>query len=194
MKKQYYNKVTNEWITEGQSVTKRVVNGVFSGIPSIEQLTEWGFEEYIAPETDVIEPEAPTYEELLERAKSNKINALEAFDTSIGVNGFTVNVEGQALDVWFTPEQRADYKNSIDAAELLGRDVVRPVINGMEIVLPINVAKTALAQIQLYANQCYGVTEKHKTAINSLETVEEVEAYDFERFYPEKLVFNVDDL
>jgi hypothetical protein len=65
------------------------------------------------------------------------------------------------------------------------------VINGIEIALPVSVAKTALAQIQLYANQCYGVTEKHKAAINALETVGEVEAYDFERLYPEKLIFNV---
>ena len=50
-------------------------------------------------------------------------------------------------------------------------------------------AKMALAQVQLYANQCYGVTERHKAAVNALETIEAVEAYDFTIGYPEKLSF-----
>ena len=49
----------------------------------------------------------------------------------------------------------------------------------------------ALAKIQIYANQCYGVTEKHKAAVNALETVEEVEAYDFTAGYPERLTFEI---
>lgn len=192
MKKQYYNKVTNEWIAEGQSVTRRVTNGVFSGIPSIEQLTEWGFEEYIAPETEVVEPKEPTPTELLERAKANKINEIEMYDSSDAVNSFRVNIGNEVIDTWITPEQRSDYKNSIDAAELLGMTEVHPVLNGVAITLDIQTAKMALAKIQIYANQCYGVTEQHKLAVNKLNSIEEVEAYDFTAGYPEKLIFNVD--
>lgn len=181
--KRYYNSTTKEWYNEGQSLTKRVENGVFTGIPSVEQLTQWGFVEWVEP--------APTPAQLLERAKANKIAELEAYDSSEEVNSFLVNIGNEAVVAWFTPEQRADYKNSIDAAELLGRDVVRPVIYGREIELPVSVAKTALAKIQLYANKCYGVTEQHKAAIGALQTVEEVEAYDLKRFYPERLIFNV---
>lgn len=47
--KRYYNSTTKEWYTEGQSLTRKIDNGVFSGIPSVEQLTSWGFEEYVAP-------------------------------------------------------------------------------------------------------------------------------------------------
>ena len=182
----FYNETTGEWYREGDVITRPVENGVFSGIPSIEQLLSWGFVERGEP--------VPTPEERLAQAKRQKIAELESYDSSEEVNSFRVNIGNEAVTAWFTPEQRADYKNSIDAAELLGRDVVRPVINGREIELPVSVAKTALAQIQLYANQCYGVTEKHKAAINSLETVEEVEAYDFTTGYPEKLVFNVEEL
>lgn len=48
--KRYYNNTTEEWYTEGSSITRKIENGVFSGIPSVEQLAEWGFEEYIEPE------------------------------------------------------------------------------------------------------------------------------------------------
>lgn len=37
--KRYYNEATHEWYTEGQSLTKKIDNGVFSGIPTVEQLT-----------------------------------------------------------------------------------------------------------------------------------------------------------
>jgi hypothetical protein len=41
------------------------------------------------------------------------------------------------------------------------------------------------------ANQCYGVTERHKAAIVLLQTVRDVEGYDFTEGYPEKLRFEV---
>ena len=34
--KRYYNSDTNEWYTEGNSITKNISNGVFSGIPNVE--------------------------------------------------------------------------------------------------------------------------------------------------------------
>ena len=42
--KRYYNATTKEWYTEGNSITKNISKGVFSGIPSFEQLESWGFE------------------------------------------------------------------------------------------------------------------------------------------------------
>ena len=182
--KRYYNETTKEWYNEGQSLTKRVENGVFTGIPSEEQLTEWGFNEWVEP--------APTPEQLLERAKQEKIAELEAYDQSDAVNGFDVTIDGQTMSLWIDRETRADYRSSIEAAELLGRTEVKPVFAGIEVTLSIQMAKMALAQVQLYANQCYGVTERHKAAINALDTAEAVEAYNFERFYPERLTFNIE--
>ena len=63
--KRYYNATTHEWYTEGNSITKNISNGVFSGIPSVEQLESWGYEEWVEPE--------PTPEELLARAKADKV-------------------------------------------------------------------------------------------------------------------------
>lgn len=42
-------------------MTKREGNGVFSGIPSAEQLTQWGFDEWVEP---VAIPHNPTEEEV----------------------------------------------------------------------------------------------------------------------------------
>ena len=183
MKKRYYNSETKEWYTEGQSITRQLGGAVFSGIPSEEQLYEWGFREWIEP--------APTPTQLLERAKASKVAELEAYDASNAVNGFDVVTGGHTITDWLTPDKRANYKNSLDSAEILGMDVVHPVINGMTFELQVATAKMYLAQIQIYADQCYGTTETHKAAINALETVEEVEAYDYTTGYPQKLTFPI---
>ena len=183
MKKRYYNATTKEWYTEGQSLTRRVNGTLFSGVPSVEQLTAWGFVEWVEP--------APTPEQLLEKAKQEKIAEIDAYDQSDAVNGFDVTIQGQTISLWIDKETRSDYRSSIEAAELLGRTEVKPVFGGQEVTLDITTAKMALAQVQLYANQCYGVTERHKAAILLLQTVQEVEGYDFTEGYPERLVFEV---
>lgn len=179
--KRYYNNQTAEWYTEGSTITKRVDNGVFSGIPSVEQLTQWGFEEWVEP--------APTPQQLLDKAKADKTAQLQAYDASDAVNGFDVVTGGHTITAWLTPEQRANYKNSLDSAEILGMDVVHPVLNGVILELSVSDAKMYLAQIQIYADKCYGTTETHKADINALNSVEEVEAYDFTQGYPQRLIF-----
>lgn len=127
----------------------------------------------------------------LEQAKEEKIRQIEEFDNSNAVNKIIIKIGENTINTWFTPEKRADYKASIDAAELLGMETVSPVFSGQSIEIPTATAKTALAQIQIYANRCYNVTENHKAAVNALDTIEAVDSYDYTIGYPEKLTFNI---
>ena len=127
----------------------------------------------------------------LDDVKERKIAEIEAYDNSDDVNGFDIVVGGQTMAAWLTPDKRSDYKNSLDSAELLGMTEVHPVFNGVALTIHTQTAKMALAKIQLYANQCYGVTEQHKAAVNAQETVEEVEGYEYKTGYPERLRFEV---
>jgi len=90
-----------------------------------------------------------------------------------------------------TPEQRANYKNSIDAAKLLNIEEVHPVFNGIQLTMSTSTAEIALAQIQIYADRCYIVTETHKANVNALDSIEAVDNYDITSGYPEKLNFNI---
>ena len=46
----YYNKKTAEYYYEGRSITRRLDNGyLFAGVPTEQQLAEWGFEPYTPP-------------------------------------------------------------------------------------------------------------------------------------------------
>lgn len=127
-------------------------------------------------------------EELTERAKSNKLRELEIYDNSPAVNEFSIN---EQLKTWFTPEQRSNYKNSIDSAKLLDIKTLQLLVNGQVIELPTDKAAQLLAMIQLYADACYMVTEQHKAKILALEEVNEIEEYNFTLGYPEKLNFTL---
>ena len=71
----YYNKVTEDYYYGG-SITKRLDNGtLFSGIPSKEQLNEWGYEEVEEPE-----PYQPTEEDLKEQRMAEIQSLLQQTD------------------------------------------------------------------------------------------------------------------
>ena len=175
--KRYYNSTTHEWYTEGQPLTRKIDKGVFSGIPSVEQLESWGFVEYIEP--------TPTPEELLARAKANKIAELEAYDASDAVNSFSVDNK----DMWVPADKRAVLRTSIEAYKALGAESITKVWEGKDYTFSTSEWDTMLNQVEVYASECFNQTQRHAAAINALTTVEDVESYDFTTGYPEKLEF-----
>lgn len=122
-------------------------------------------------------------EEELQRAKEVKIAEIAAYSDSEAVNCLTFN----GLKTWLTPNVRANYLVSLDAAELLGETDITFVVEGVQASLPIKQVRLLLAKIQRYADACFLVTERHKIAVKALQTVEEVEKYDYTTGYPEKL-------
>jgi hypothetical protein len=149
---------------------------VFSGIPSEQRLTEWGYEEYIEPE--------PTPEQLLQRAKDAKLAELEAYDDS-EVNSFSVN----GKDMWLDHDLRQQLRISLDALSQAGRENVTKWFDGVEYTYAIDVWYYMLGLVEVYASDALNVTEAHKAAINAKTTVKQVEDYNFRQNYPEKLVF-----
>lgn len=132
------------------------------------------------------------YVRTLEDAKIDKLMQIEAYDRSEAVNSFTVVLaEDNVIQHWLTPDQRANYKNSVDAAKLVGLEELHPVFNGIQLTLPTQMAEMALAQIQLYADRCFIVTETHKSEVNALKDIDAIDAYDETAGYPEHLTFNI---
>jgi len=124
----------------------------------------------------------------LEQAKSEKISAINAYDVSDNVNQFTLN---GVLTDWFTPAQRSNYRNSIDAAKVVGIESLSLFVGGNAITITTTLAEQLLAQIQLYADACYIVTQQHIAAVNALDTIEAVDAFDITQDYPAKLNFSL---
>lgn len=133
----------------------------------------------------------PAPERTVEQAKAEKMSAIDTYDSGEAVNSFDIMLAEGTVTAWLTPDQRANYKNSLDSAELLGLTEVHPVFDGIQIALSVQVAKTALARLQVYADRCFIVTEQHKADVEALSTIEAVDGYDHTAGYPQRLVFNL---
>lgn len=175
--KRYYNDKTKEWYTEGQNITRNLGSGVFAGVPSVEQLTEWGFVEWIEPE--------PTPEELLERAKVAKLAEIDAYNSSDAVDSFTIG----GKQMWLTRDERTQIDESINAYEATGATSMTKYFGGVPYTFTLVLWKQMLNALIVYASEALNVTEAHKVAIGALTTVEDVEAYDFTIGYPTKPAF-----
>ena len=127
----------------------------------------------------------------LEQAKAEMIQKINEYDSSDNVNAF--NVHDTEHDVtfegWLTPDERSNYRSSIDAAKLLGLDTLSFFIGDLLLDVTPTQAEYMLAQIQLYADQCYIVTKQHKIDVNGLDTISAVDAYPYQQGYPNKITF-----
>lgn len=127
----------------------------------------------------------PSAVDVLEEAKSSKLKALDAYDSSEAVNSFTIG--GQAM--WLTVDERQQLATQISANEAVGRESMTRWFGGQEFTFPISAWKQMLVALEVYAGDAINVTESHKAAINNLNTIEEVDEYDFTAGYPARLLF-----
>lgn len=119
----------------------------------------------------------------IDMAKATKIAEIAAYSDSDAVNSLTFN----GIKTWLTRTVRDGYNTSITAAKNLGESNVTFMVGDNEMQLPVEQARRVLDLVQRYADACFIVTERHKIAVRALQTVEEVEKYDYTKGYPEKL-------
>ena len=119
----------------------------------------------------------------IDMAKAAKIAQIAVYSDSDAVNSLTFH----GIKTWLTRTVRDGYDTSITAANNLGEANVTFMVGDNEMQLPVEQARRVLDLVQRYADACYIVTERHKIAVRALQTVEEVEAYDYTKGYPEKL-------
>lgn len=123
----------------------------------------------------------------LEIAKKEMLQKIDSHDASDEVNGFLIN----GIKAWFTVQERNNYKASIDSAKLLGIESLSFFIGDHLLTITPEMAEHMLAAIQLYADQCFIVTKQHKLKVESLESIEEVDLYDYYAGYPKMLEFEL---
>ena len=146
--------------------------------PTEEMVLEDGWVEFKAPE--------PTAEELLVRAKKDKIREIEDYDASSSVNEFYV----QGHPIWLDKSTRAGLKLRFEAEMQSGKTETVLWYNGTQYPLSVETAVQMLLAIELYASACYDNTQKHISLLDTIESVDDIAAYDYTVGYPEKLMFN----
>ena len=123
----------------------------------------------------------------LKQAKVDKIAEIAAYDTSSSVNGFMLN----GLLVWLDKATRVGLMNSTTIAKAAGKQTTTLWLGGLKLVVDCDKAIQLLSALEMYALECFNVTESHKQAVSELTTIEEVEAYDYKSGYPKMLEMSV---
>lgn len=168
MEKQYIDQYGN--LVKG----KIELDGMLILNPTPEQLKAAGCVEV---------EEVETFEERLKNAKEAKMREIEAYAQSDNVNILYFN----NTPTWLDKETRANYKLSLDAAELLKEKEITFVVESNVVKLPIEKARMILAKVQRYADDTFIVSSRHKLEVAKLKKIEDVEAFDIAAGYPEPL-------
>lgn len=145
--------------------------------PPHELLIECGWEEYTTPEL--------TDEQKLDLAKQIKIDEVNLYDKSLAVESFSIN----GMDVWLDKATRAGLKLRFEAENAMNITTTSLWYNGQKFELSLENAIHMLYALEVYASQCYDNTQLHLANINELNTIEEINSYDYIVGYPEKLRF-----
>ena len=110
---------------------------------------------------------------------------IDNYANSTAVNELTF----KGVKLWLSPEIRANYNVSLDAAQLLKEKNITFSLGNQLVTLSIDEARIILAKIQRYADATFIVTSKHKAEVEKLASIEEVENYNITEGYPPKLEF-----
>ena len=126
----------------------------------------------------------PTDDEILAKAKAEKINAISEFDSSANVNVFSV--AGQPM--WLNHDQRSRLSASLSVCT---EDTMTKYFGGVPYTFSVVMWRQMLNAVELYADMCQTITESHKATVLSMDSVADVESFDITIGYPEKLNFIV---
>lgn len=126
----------------------------------------------------------------LKQAKADKIAEIEQYDNSPSVNFFTLN----GKERWLKNDLRRSLSYSTNILKEDGEKTVDIWFDTECETMNIDNALYMLKELEVYAKQTNNVTHKHKSEVMALTSIEEVEAYDITKDYPEKLVFSNEKL
>ncbi len=121
----------------------------------------------------------------IQLARASKIAEARAYGASDTVNSFYFN----GLGLWLDPLDRNTALNVANGNTLAGVEYSTISGGGFSETLPTATAVQLLMALILYANDAQTVEEQHVTAINSLKTLDEINAYDVTSNYPSVLSF-----
>lgn len=122
----------------------------------------------------------------LETAREKKLSEIDMYDKSKAVEEFYLNEIG----MWYKADKRTTIRNLVESSMKEGRDEVtlwteqEPII---PLTIPCNLALDLLAKLEVYAGDALAVTQKKKSEVQALTSIEEIEKYDITSGYPEKL-------
>lgn len=162
--------------------------------PTKEQFLQAGYypiKEVPEDGVDIIENNTLLHYIGFEQGKQNAINKkleeIDAYDISSDVNGFYIN----NMSMWIPRETRVSLQNS--TAILLKNNIETTTLweGTIRFDIPCILLLQMLDALEIYALHCFNVTAEHKANILNMDSIDDINSYDYTIGYPEKLVFNL---
>lgn len=126
-------------------------------------------------------------EKTLESSKEHIKKLILQYDNSNQVNLFYMYDH----PMWLDKATRAGLKLRFEAEVAMGKTETTLWYNNLQFSLRLEDAIKMLYAIEVYASESYDNTQKHLSEIEKLETIEDVEAYNYFAFYPNILRFPI---
>ena len=123
------------------------------------------------------------FEDTAEDLKKIKLQEIINYDKSEDVNKFFIN----NFSLWLSREERIVIKDRFQREKDAGKEKTRLLYKGLVLELTPDMGIHLINMVSAYADQCFDVTEAHKSALNDLTTKEEIQGYDYTVGYPEKI-------
>ena len=139
--------------------------------PTEEMVLADGWTKYTVPE--------PTIDDI----RALKLREIIDYDKSPNVNTFYVG----GIALWLSREERIVIKDRFQREKDAGKENTRLLYKGLVLELTPDMGIHLINMVSAYADQCFDVTEAHKSALNDLTTKEEIQSYDYTVGYPEKI-------
>ena len=149
--------------------------------PTEEILFSDGWELYIPPVNELTE------EEILQQEKENRINDIIEYDSSDSVNIFYVNDN----PMWLDKATRAGLVGRLTAELKIGKNMTTLWYDTIKFELPTETAMDLLCILEIYASECYDMTQQHIANVKSFTDLDSLKAYDFTGGYPDVPKFNI---
>lgn len=125
--------------------------------------------------------------ETIDGVKNKKVSEILAYDRSNEVNSFALGNKS----MWLDKETRVGLVNSITIEQNAGKTNTVLWFDSVKYTIPIISALAMLSALELYALCCYNVTQKHISAVMGLESIKDVQEYNYKIGYPDKLIFSL---
>lgn len=119
----------------------------------------------------------------LEYEKEQVKALIKAYDESSAVNEFYY----KGYPIWLDKSTRVGLLLRFQSEQSLGKDETNLWYNGVKFTLSVTEAIQLLCFLENYASACYDTTQAHISAVDSLDNIEAVKAYNYTINYPEKL-------
>lgn len=181
--KQYIKIIDGKQVIKPQSHILVILDEKQYINPSEELILQDGWQEYITK----------PIEESLEQVIDKTLYKLEQYDSSSAVNICYIVIGDYKMQYWANKNERSVLKTAVQDCLTQGRTNYRLDLRSENISIDMDCETllNILSALEVYAIDCYNKTTDHIFAIKKLQTIEEVNNYDYTIGYPEKLTFTV---